>query len=105
MNTTVDSEYNILEYNEVAVMEIKNDDNNKYYKNKITKLIDETNKMTSYNYEKYEENLNKILPKLEPHFQTDILFSKNDYEEVYIASMEGVDKLREKLQNKRKLNQ
>jgi len=55
------------------------------------------NKMTSYNYEKYEENLNKISPKPEPYFQIDILFSKKDYEEVYIAIMEGIDKLTEKL--------
>jgi len=36
MNTIIDSEYNSLEYEEVAVMEIKNNNNNKYYKNTIT---------------------------------------------------------------------
>ncbi len=65
-------------------MKVKKDNNNSYNKNKITKLIDETDKITSFNYEKYEENLNKLFPKLEPYFQTDILFSKKDYEEVYI---------------------
>ena len=101
MNITIDSEFNILEYDEVAIMKVKKDNNNSYNKNKITKLIDETNKITSFNYEKYKENLNKLLPKLEPYFQTDILFSKKDYEEVYIASMEGVEKLRQQLQYKK----
>ena len=95
MNTTIDSEFNLLEYEEIAIMEVENDDKNSYKKTKITKLVDETNNVTSFNYEKYEENLNKLLPKLEPYFQTDILFSKEDYEEVYIASIEGVEQLRE----------
>ena len=107
MNTTIDSEFNLLEYEEIAIMEVENDDKNSYKKTKITKLVDETNNVTSFNYEKYEENLNKLLPKLEPYFQTDILFSKEDYEEVYIASIEGVGQLRDHLQynklKKRKL--
>ena len=107
MNTTIDSEFNLLEYEEIAIMEVENDDKNSYKKTKITKLVDKTNNVTSFNYEKYEENLNKLLPKLEPYFQTDILFSKEDYEEVYIASIEGIEQLRDHLQynklKKRKL--
>ena len=97
LNITVDSESNLLEYDEVNYMIVKNDENNLYEKNKITKLIDETTKMRSFNYEKYEQSLNKLLPKLEPHFKTNILFSKKDYEEANITSKEGIDNLKEQL--------
>ena len=77
LNITVDSQSNLLEYDEVTYMVVKTDENNSFEKNTITKLIDETNKMRSFNYEKYEQSLNKLLPKLEPYFKTNILFSKN----------------------------
>ena len=41
MNTTIDSEFNLLEYEEIAIMEVENDDKNSYKKTKITKLVDE----------------------------------------------------------------
>ena len=101
LNITVDSQSNLLEYNEVTYMVFKTD--NSFEKNKITKLINETNKMRSFNYEKYEQSLNKLLPKLEPHFKTNILFSKKDYEEENITSKEGIENLKRKLKF-RKLN-
>ena len=97
MNTTIDSQLNLLEYEEVAFMSVISDENNSYQKNKVTKLIDETSKMTSFSPEKYKEVLTKLLPKLEPYFQTDILFTPEKFQEVYIASKEGVDKLNNKL--------
>ena len=39
MNTTIDSEFNLLEYEEIAIMEVENDDKNSYKKTKITKLV------------------------------------------------------------------
>ena len=97
MNITIDSQLNLLEYEEVATMVVIKDENNAYEKNKFTKLIDETSQMSSFNPEEFEKSLNKLLPKLEPYFQTDILFTKEKYEEVYIASTKGVESLNLKL--------
>jgi hypothetical protein len=97
MNITIDSQSNLLEYEEVATMVVIKDENNAYEKNKFTKLIDETSQMSSFNPEEFEKSLNKLLPKLEPYFQTDILFTKEKYEEVYIASTKGVESLNLKL--------
>ena len=72
-------------------------------KNIITKLIDETSKITSFNYKTYEQSLNLLLSKLEQYFQTNILFSKADYNKVNIDSKEGIGNLNPKLQF-RKLN-
>ena len=104
MNITIDSQSNLLEYEEVAFMSVTSDENNSYQKNKVTKLIDETSKMTSFSPEKYKEVLTKLLPKLEPYFQTDILFTSEKFQEVYIASKEGVDKLNNKLKYRKLTN-
>ena len=42
-------------------MIFQTNEHNSYKKNK------ETSKMTSFNYEKYEHSLNKLLSKLEPY--------------------------------------
>ena len=101
MNTTIDSESNILKYEEIAYMIVVKNQENSYEKNKITKLIDETSKISSFPPEKYEESLNKLLSKLEPHFTTDILFTKQQFEEVYIASKKGVEYLKIKLKRRK----
>ena len=101
INITIDSNSNLLEYDEISYIMVKTDENNSYEKNQIIKLIDETYKISSFTSENYQQILNKLLSKLEPYFQIDELFSKENFEEIYIASKQGIDKLREKLKYRR----
>lgn len=87
MNTTTDLENNILTYDEEAIMNITLDDNNTYNKNKITKLIDESNKTENLNPEIYEEKLNITIQKLNPYLKYEELFSKDDFYEYYVNYM------------------
>ena len=103
INITIDSDSNVLEYDEVDYIIFQTNEHNSYKKNIITKLIDETSKITSFNYKTYEQSLNLLLSKLEQYFQTNILFSKADYNKVNIDSKEGIGNLNPKLQF-RKLN-
>ena len=50
MNTTTDLDNNILEYNELAVMNITLDSKNYYIKSKRTNLVDETRKSRKYKF-------------------------------------------------------
>ena len=86
MNTTVDSNNKIIKYNEIAFTNITTDQNNSYIKNKITYLMDESNKTLSLNSEKYNETLWKILSKLEPYMEYDEHFSIEQFKELYLIT-------------------
>ena len=101
MNTTTDLENNILEYEEEAIMNITSDSQNSYIKTKNTKLVDITKNAENLNVETYKNNLNNILDKLNPYLKTEILFSNEDFNEVYIVNKHGMNAL--KSNQKRKL--
>ena len=101
MNTTTDLENNILEYKEEAIMNITSDSQNSYIKTKNTKLVDITKNAENLNVETYNKNLNNILNKLNPYLKTEILFSNEDFNEVYIVNKYGMKAL--KSNQKRKL--
>ena len=91
MNTTTDLKGNLITYSEVAFTNITNDENNYYVKNKISKLIDKTNVTNLMSPEKYEEALNKILPKLKPYMVFDEQFSIEEFKEMYDVSKNLTD--------------
>ena len=93
MNTTTDLENNILTYEEEAIMNITTDSKNSYIKKKNTKLVDIT-KNVGLNVKTYEQNLNKILNKLNPYFKNEVLFSNEDFNEVYIVNKYGMKALK-----------
>ena len=60
MNTTLDSEKNLLTYDEEAITTINYDDNNSYIKKKITNLVDISNNIKEEDIENYKNSLNII---------------------------------------------
>ena len=94
MNTTTDLENNILTYEEEAFMNITTDSQNSYIKIKNTKLVDNTKNTENLNAERYKNNLKNILTKLDPYLKNDILFSNEDFNEVYIVNKYGMKSLK-----------
>ena len=101
MNTTTDLENNILSYDEKAIMNITVDSDNSYVKTKITNLVDISDKVENFNPKIYEENLNNIIKKIKPFLKNDVLFSKENFEEIYFISKNGMEAF--KKMQKRKL--
>lgn len=91
MNTTSDLNGNILSYDEVAFTNITEDEKNYYIKNKITKLIDETEKSDKIKPSLFEQGLNKLLSKLEPYMQFKEEFSTENFKELYKVSKNITD--------------
>ena len=79
MNTTLDSEKNLLSYDEEAITMINYDENNSYEKNKVTNLIDVSEKIKKEDVENYQNSLNIILPLIKPYMKEDIQFTKDDF--------------------------
>ena len=104
MNTTVDSNNKIIKYNEIAFTNITTDQNNSYIKNKITYLMDESNKTLSLNSEKYNETLWKILSKLEPYMEYDEHFSIEQFKELYLIIKNITKPKNKRLLNSKKNN-
>ena len=82
-NTTTDLEGNLLQYDELAITNITNDENNGYIKNKKTHLIDITEQIKDFNPLKYKSSLEKLLANLEPYMKEDIQFTTDDFKELY----------------------
>ena len=91
MNTTSDSNGNILSYDEVAFTNITDDENNYYIKNKITKLIDQTEKLDKIEPSLFEQGLNKLLSKLKPYMLFKEEFSTENFKELYKVSKNITD--------------
>ena len=86
MNTTKDSEGNLIGYDEIAFTNITHNENNYYIKNKITKLVDQSNYLSELNSEKFNETLNKLYPKLKEHLKYYEQFSFDNYNDLYNVS-------------------
>ena len=87
MNTTKDSEGNLIKYDEIAFTNITTNENNYYIKKKITKLLDKSSsELSKLNSEKFNETLNKIYPKLEEHLKYYEQFSLENYNDLYNVS-------------------
>ena len=79
MNTTIDSENNLLTYNEEAITTINYDEKNSYISSKVTNLIDYSEKIKSGDVENYKNSLKILLPLLEPYMKEDTQFSNDDF--------------------------
>ena len=83
MNTTTDLKGHLLSYDELAITNITTDENNSYLKIKTTALRDDTEKINNLDPEKYKTSLDKILPMLQPYMKEDILFTIDNFTDLY----------------------
>ena len=84
MNTTKDSEGNLIAYDEEAFTNITNSKYNYYIKKKYTHLIDKTSYLENkYKPEKYNETINKLYPALKDHLKYHEQFSQENFKELY----------------------
>ena len=81
MNTTLDSEKNLISYDEEAITTINYDENNSYKKNKITNLIDVSKNIKEKDVQNYKKSLDILLPLIKPHLFYDEQFSNADFED------------------------
>ena len=93
MNTTTDAEGNLLTYDEIAFIEVKNDELNSYKKNKLTNLIDITDEIGSFNKLEYKQKLDFLLSKFEPYMKYNEFFTMEQFEELYDVS-KGINRRR-----------
>ena len=92
MNTTLDSDNNLISYNEIAYTKINYDENNSYMKNKVTNLIDESENIKQIDIENYEKSLNILLNKLEPYMKEDTQFTHSEFVDLYNIIQERQNK-------------
>ena len=86
MNTTKDSEGNLISYDEFTFTNITTDENNFYIKKKYTNLLDKTSYLSQINPEKYNETLNKIYPNLKDYLKNYEHFSIENFNQLYNIS-------------------
>ena len=93
MNITTDLNGNLLSYDEVAVTNIFYDNKNSYTKNKVSHLVDHSEKITKEDTEKYKKNLEKLLKKMKPYMEEDVQFPQSKFEELYnLVKNDGEEK-------------
>ena len=83
MNITKDPKNNIISLIEENVAKTANNKNNSFLNNRITKLIDITNKTKYMDSNNYLSILDKILPKLEKYMELKEYISKDELIEIY----------------------
>ena len=81
MNTTLDSEKNLISYDEEAITTINYDENNSYRKKKLTNLIDVSGNIKKEDIENYQNSLNILKPLLEDYMIDDVQFTKEDFDD------------------------
>lgn len=88
-NATKDSEGNLLSYDELCITNITNDEQNYYIKNKITHLIDISDKENSSKAILYKEKIDILLEKINPFMKNYEQVSDQQFEEIYNISVNG----------------
>ena len=79
MNTTLDSDKNLISYDEEAITMINYDENNSYKKKKITHLKDVSNNIKKEDVKNYQYSLNILKPLIENYMKEDIQFTDDDF--------------------------
>ena len=104
MNTTKDSNDNLLSYKERATTNIIKDEQNSYSKIKETSLVDITVKNNTFKSELYKEMMEKLLEKLSPNMHYYEQVSDEQFFEIYDISINGIlpSYKKRKLQNMQK---
>ena len=100
MNTTKDSENNLISYQERAYTNITQNNNNYYLKDKYSNVTDITKKNNEDEAKLYKEKMEELLEKLNPYMEYYEQISEEQFKDIYDISING--KLPEK---KRKLNE
>ena len=100
MNTTKDSEENLLLYKERAFSQINQDSNNYYIKDKYSIVKDMTEKNNTEEAKLYKKKMEELLEQLNPYMKYYEEISEEQFKEIYDISVNR--KLPDK--NKRKLN-
>ena len=83
MNTTLDKNNNLINYDEQAYTFIRYDELNSFKKNKITKLVDDSQKIKQADIDNFEKSLNNLLPLLDPYMDPEVQFTEKDYQDLY----------------------
>ena len=83
MNTTTDLKGHLLSYDELSITNITTDEKNSFLRTKITHLIDISEKIDNLKPKKYKNNLDIILPALEPYMKVDTHFTTDNFTELY----------------------
>ena len=83
MNITSDLEGNLLSYDEVAITNIVYDEKNSFTKNKVSNLVDHSEKITKEDAAIYRKNLENLLAKMKPYMEEDVQFPKEKFAELY----------------------
>ena len=92
MNTTTDSDNNILSYDENAFTRIVSGSNDSFIKNKTTHLIDVSENYLFLNPENYLKILNIFLSKLSPYMKYIEHFSLKDFEQFLLDTNDFFNK-------------
>ena len=88
-NATKDSEGNLLNYDEICIANITNNEQNYFIKNKITHLFDITDKNNKKTPIIYKEKMDKLLNILNPIMKYYELVSKQQFQEIYDLTIHG----------------
>ena len=83
MNTTLDKNNNLINYDEQAYTFIRYDELNSFKKNKITKLVDNSQNIKQADIDNFEKSLNNLLPLLDPYMESEVQFTEKDYQDLY----------------------
>ena len=83
MNTTLDSEGNLIIYDEQAFTRINYDENNIYTKNKITNLKDVSENIKEKDLKNYENSIYNLLPLINPYMKEETQFTEKEYDDLY----------------------
>ena len=79
MNTTLDSDKNLISYDEEAITTINYNENNSYKKNKVTNLIDVSQNIKEKDVKNFKKSLDVLLPLIQPYLFIDDQFSNEDF--------------------------
>jgi hypothetical protein len=79
----MDLDGNLLKYDEVAITNIVYDEKNSFTKNKVSSLVDHSEKITKEDAEIYRKNLEILLGKMKPYMEEDVQFPKEKFAELY----------------------
>ena len=83
INITKDKNGNLLAYDEMFFSNITQNEENYYFKNKITSLLDKTKFIKELNPMKYNKTLYKLLPYLKEYMKVHEQFSSENFKELY----------------------
>ena len=83
MNTTLDKDLNLINYEEKAYTFISYDNYNSFTKNKVTTLADKSENIKPEDIKNYEKSFHNLLPLLKPYMEEEVQFTEKDYEDLY----------------------